>query len=209
MIAIQVAIGIVLAYAIIVNQKRLLALGSTVAKGLTFLAVVGFLGWLAVAAVSLGGEYAKAIVPPETLRKAMLMLGLIPIFILFALATVGTWLLGGLIIGERPSVSFAKLGELESKADPKGGQGCLVYLFIGFGAMMLHYLLSYPMWAYTPVGDWYEAVDRYGRANGWDDGLSVLFGSLLVQWVWIPLGFYYLWQRMRGDPVSQEPDPGN
>ena len=43
-----------------------------------------------------------------------------------------------------------------------------------------------------------------GRANGWDDALSMIFGAVLWQWVWIPLAIYFLAIRIKAG--SEKPE---
>ena len=78
-------------------------------------------------------------------------------------------------------------------------------ILAGFVVMLINAGLSFPVFAYTPIGIWYESVDRFGRSHGWDDGLSLLFGAVLWQWVWIPLAIRALIKKRRTALVTLKP----
>ena len=198
-IAIGIAVGIVLAYAIIVNQTKLLAFARWLLIGsLTFAAVLLILYALSSTFTFVGSQF-----PPFASRrfweKARILLGIVPIFALAFTATYGMALLAGLIVGKTPKMVSDSLWRL-SEGDPHKGRddlGCLSVLGLGLVMAALNWGLSFPVWAFTPIGHWYDAVDAYGRSNGWQDGLSIPFVAFLWQWVWIPLGAYFLIRRLR------------
>lgn len=194
MIAIQVAAGIILAYVIIVNQKRLLALGGQLLVLLAFAIGVGVLIW----AGSSAWNWVGSNITPRQTQKITALIGLMPVFILAGTGTAGMIMLGGLILGKKPELVLRGLGKALETTDTKNeNTGCLAFIALGVAMMLINWGLSYPVWAFTPAGEWYEAVDRWSRANGWADGGSVLFGAILWQWVWIPLGIYFLVKRLR------------
>lgn len=107
-------------------------------------------------------------------------------------------MLVGLLFAKRPEVIWRALVHVVESTETKNeNSGCGGMLALAFVAMLINYGLSYPVWRFTPIGEWYEAVDQWGRAAGWADSASVLFGALLWQWVWVPLGIYFLADRLR------------
>lgn len=194
MIAIQVAAGILLAYIIIVNQKKLLALGGQLLVLAAFAIGVLGLAWAGRAA----WEWLGSNISPQQTQKITALIGLIPVFILAATGVVGMIMLGGLVIGMKPNLVLPRLGHVLDTKDTKNeNSGCLAVLALVVGMMLINWGLSFPLWWFTPVGHWYEGVDRWSRANGWADGGGMLFGAVLWQWVWIPLGVYFVAKRLR------------
>ncbi len=194
MLALQVAAGIVLAYAIIVNQKKLIAVSGKLVGLLATLAAFGVIIWLGTAAV----RFTSASITPRVWHGLWTALTLIPVFILAFSGALGLLMLGALFLGATPQrvpSALWKALEGEPKKGSDAGCGKLIGLLVLM--VLINFGLSFPVWAYTPVGRWYDAVDAYGRATGWDDGLSILFGAMLWQWVWIPLAVYFLVQRVR------------
>lgn len=198
MLALQVAAGIVLAYVIIVNQRALLRLSGQLATLAAFIIALSAVVWTIVA----GASFASTRIPPHALEKALSMLVVAAVFPLAGTGGLGLLMLFAPIL-RRPPESVvraiqAPAGAEASESNGSGDRGCTVAFF---GLMMLalavNYALSFPVWALTPVGRWYDQVDVYGRATGWQDGLSILFGAVLWQWPWLPLGLYFLGKRLR------------
>lgn len=202
MIALQVAAGIVLAYLIIVNQKKLLALGGWVLGALATMVAIGALIWAGVAAV----QFAGSAISPKMWEKLWTLVGVIPVFILAFTAMLGMLLLAGLLVGRKPEAMSRGLFKALEVEDGKeaGTAGCIGLIGLGIAMMLVNYAISFPVWAFTPVGSWYEAVDAYGRSHDWKDGLSVFFGALLWQWVWIPLGIHFGVKRLRAGKPQRE-----
>ena len=195
MLAIQVTAGIVLAYVIIVNQKKLLELGGwLLGAACIFAAIVGVI-WAGSAAVQTAGN----IIPPKVWRTLWMLVTIIPFIVLAFTGTLGMLMLGGLVLRKEPAqVSNSTFKMMEG--DPKktnDHSGCLKMIGLFFFTGLVNFGLSFPVWAYTPIGGWYESIDAYGRANGWDDGLSMIFGAVLWQWVWMPLAIYFLSTRLK------------
>ena len=199
MLTLQIAAGIILAYVVIVNQRRLIAAGGWLLRLALICGVIAALVWVVGQAVQLGG----AAIPHKLWSKLLIMIGCIPLFALAASGTVGMMMLIGLVGGRRPE---QVLSAIKKVASPEGDErsGCL----FGIGMVILTFLinvgLSFPAWAYTPLGGWYAAVDTFSRANGWQDGLSAFFGMVLWQWVWIPVGFYFLVRKFRTATMQEE-----
>lgn len=196
MLAIQVAAGIVLAYVIIVNQKKLLALGGWLLGTIaTFAAIIGII-WAGSAAVQMAGN----VIPTKFWHSLWGLITLIPFFLLVFSGTLGMIMLCGLVVRKSPeSVSRSAFGMMEGDPKkPNDDSGCLKMIGLCFVTGLINFGLSFPVWAYTPIGGWYKSIDAFGRANGWDDGLSMIFGGVLWQWVWIPLGIYFLAKRFKG-----------
>jgi hypothetical protein len=84
----------------------------------------------------------------------------------------------------------------ERKKD--GDKGCLAVFFgLGLLVLVVNYALSFPVWAFTPIGKWYDSLYAYGMTTAWKDGLSILFSAVLWQWPWIPLGIYFAVKKSR------------
>lgn len=207
MLAIQVAAGIVLAYVIIVNQKKLLELGGwLLSAACIFVAIVGVI-WAGSAAVQMAGN----VIPPKVWWTLWALVIMIPFFVLAFTGTLGMLMLGGLVWRKEPAqVANSTFKMMEG--DPKeanDNSGCLKMIGLFFLTGLVNFGLSFPVWAFTPIGGWYESIDAYGRANGWDDGLSMIFGAVLWQWVWIPLAIYFLAIRLKARSKKPEPEDSN
>lgn len=209
MIALQVAAGILLAYFIIVNQKKLLAWGGKLIALLALLVALAAMIWAAVAAVQFLGSVVtspgvRQYLPHFQTDKILTMLGLIPIFILAATGGLGLAFLIGLFVRRPPErtgkaiLTAVEGGEKPSQKKNDNGYGC-VFVFFGLGALVLivNYPLSFLVWDRTPIGGWYDELYRYGMTTEWKDGLSLLFAAVLWQWPWIPLGFYFVTRKLR------------
>lgn len=191
MLTLQIAAGIVLAYIIIVNQQKVLAVGRWLLGAAAFCLVIVAIGWAGSAAV----QFAGSAVPQKVLGKLFILIGCVPLFALAASGSLGMMMLAGLLFGKRPERVLSAFTKL-CLPDGENRSGCLFGIALVMVTVLINFGLSFPVWAYTPIGNWYDAVDAYGRANGWQDGLSVFFGMALWQWVWIPLGIYFLVTRL-------------
>jgi hypothetical protein len=212
MIALQVAAGILLAYFVIVNQKKLLVWGGQLVSGLAMIAAIGAIIWAGWAGV----QFVAKVVPSETVQKVLTMFGLIPVFILVGTGSVGLALLIGLIFRRSPEATSKAIwvvvdgGDKPSRKNDRDGKGC-VYVFFGLTllALGINYLLSFPVWAYTPIGGWNDQLYRYGMITAWKDGLSLLFCAGLWQWPWIPLGLYFLMRRFKAGTAKPDEQLGD
>lgn len=200
MLALQVAAGIVLAYAIIVNQKKLLRWGGQLVSMLALLLGFGAIVWAVVAGV----QFVGASIPPGAMSKMLTMVGVIPVFILAMTGGLGLVMLFGLLFRRSPeSVAravqkVADGGDTASERKKDGDKGCLAVFFgLGLLVLVVNYALSFPVWAFTPIGTWYDSLYAYGMTTAWKDGLSILFGAVLWQWPWIPLGIYFALKKAR------------
>lgn len=200
MIAIQVAAGILLAYVIIVNQKRLLAFGGQLLVFAAFAIGLLALVWTGGAA----WEWLGTNISPRQTQKITAFIGLIPVFVLAATGVVGMIMLGGLVVGKKPELVLRGLGHALETKNKDENTGCLVIIALIVVMVFINWMLSFPLWWFTPVGEWYEGVDRWSRTNGWADGGSVLFGAVLWQWVWIPLGIYFATKPLRSRGEKSE-----
>lgn len=78
--------------------------------------------------------------------------------------------------------------EAEPAADvkPQSDDAALWWLFKwAFANFILTTTVYYAAAAVTPVGNIGNAIDAYSRANGWNDGLSVVSFVALLQWTWV------------------------
>jgi hypothetical protein len=193
MLAFQVAAGIVLAYAIIINQKKLLVFGGWLLGVVATLGAIWALLWAGTAAV----QFVGAHITPKLGAKLLTLLTIFPVFVLAFTATLGLLMLGGLIMGKKPRlVARGLFAALDSdKPSESNRAGCAGLIGLGMGMLLVNYLLSFPVWAYTPLGEWFGALYRYGMTTAWKDGLSILFAAVLWQWVWIPLGIHFAVDR--------------
>ena len=204
MLALQVAAGIVLAYAIIVNQKRLLAIGGWLLGALGVIIAVGSIIWAGTAAY----QYVGANISDRFWHKLGTLIGVIPIFILAATGSLGMLMLGGFFFRKKPEAvasAFFKATEANG-TNGADNTGCFLWVICALGMISINAAITYPVFMYTPVGSWYQLIDMYGRRNGWDDGLGILTYALLWQWVWIPLGAYFLIKRARRPTADLPPD---
>jgi hypothetical protein len=55
--------------------------------------------------------------------------------------------------------------------------------------MLSLYLIAQPLLDYTAVGDWYNALDRWSRTNGFADGGTGAVACVFFLWPFIPLHF--------------------
>ncbi|CAN5502696.1 hypothetical protein BH10PSE14_BH10PSE14_31800 [soil metagenome] len=207
MLALQVAAGIVLAYVVIVNQRKLLTWGKGLLSTAIFLAITGF---ILLCVIGLYQTAHDRLTSPEPLpawaSKLITMLGIIPIFILGFTGAAGLLCLIGLAFQKTPAETMkvvtaaANDGDATKKVDDKGCMG----IAFGAGLLMLavNYALSWPVFAYTPLGAWSDQLYRYGMTNEWKDGLQLLFFGVLWQWPWIPVGIYYLMKRLKARGVA-------
>jgi len=57
---------------------------------------------------------------------------------------------------------------------------------------------------YTVVGDWFDVVDQWGRANGMEDGLSVSLCAFCLLWPYIPLHALNQFAKMHARRLPDE-----
>jgi len=125
-------------------------------------------------------------------------LSLIPLVILVVTASIGMLLLIGLIIAGEPKSVFRRLqAGQEYNETEKGALGCGAAVAFAGVMGLINYGLSYPLWAFTPVGRWYDAWAQWGLSHGWEGALGPLLGALMCQWVWIPLAGHFLAKQLR------------
>lgn len=200
MLALQVAAGIVLAYAIIVNQEKLLRWGGQLVSVLALLLGVGAVIWAVVA----GAQFVGTSIPPRAISKMLTIAGVIPVFILAMTGGLGLVMLLGPLFRRSPESAaravqkVADGGDTRSERKKDGDKGCIA-VFFGLGLLVfsVNYALSFPVWAFTPIGTWHDSLYAYGMTTAWKDGLSLLFAAVLWQWPWIPLGIYFAVKKSR------------
>ena len=196
MLAVQVALGIVLAYVIISNQKKLLIAGGWLMRTMGVLIGIGLFIWAVTVTVQSSSSWLPPRFWPKLWHGVTELTGIMFIFALGATATLGMVLLFHLF--RTGSSGSARVLPPALNADPdKKSRKDGSWRIMGLALLMftINLGLSFPLWAYTPIGRWYEAVDAYGRANGWNDGLSLFFCAVLWQWFWLPVGVNYVIRR--------------
>lgn len=199
LLAIQVAAGIVLAYAIIVNQRALLRWGGQIVSTLAVLLCIGAIVWALVAAA----QFIGASIPNAIVQDLLMVTSIGLLFILAMTAGLGLVMLFGLISRFGPKraaryvVTTLGSGTASTRKSGHGKGGVGVFLGLALLAGVVNYALSFPVWAYTPFGSWDDALYAYGMTTNWKDGLSVLFSAILCQWPWIILGPYFVVKRAR------------
>ena len=191
MIALQVAAGIVLAYVIIVNQRAILRVARQLSA--MVMGIVGFvaLGWFAYSLSS-----AATSRWPVMSSKIGTALGASFVFGLFLAGGYGLILIARTVFKtHRPIL----------EGDGKGP----VAIVAGFALLnvLLVYALSWPILAFTPAGNWFDAADRWSRLNGHADAASMLITGVACLW---PLPIMWLLKHFRATPAADDrPDPAS
>lgn len=188
MLTLQIAAGIVLAYAIIANRFALLralewsfnaivVVGGTIALGIGAIWLLGLLG-----------SYWRDIVNWAAFIAALAM---------------------GLAGGYGLRVLFRhffprRKGPKPPNTHTDGDDPTATIALFGWAVlnMLLLWGLSWPLYAYTPFGGWWDDLDAWSRANGWDDLWTVFFGTAFMLWPFIPLSL--LTQRRNSDSEGSE-----
>lgn len=188
MIAIQVAIGIVLAYVIIVNQRVLLRFGKAAATFIVFAAVAGIAVYLLSAAY-------EAVAPSISLNvgKILAKLGAIAV----AIPMMIIWVVGGLAL--RTVYYLAK-----NRSPPEVENDNELGMWFGWAMMnSVVMMMVYSLLSFTPLYHTYDSVDAWSRANGHDDFWPMAMFVVSLLWPLIPL--WFLRRRAQGRTSTVQP----
>lgn len=184
-LTIQIAAGIVLAYAVIANRQTILKSAKWLAGALAVIACFGFLIWLGSGAIDAASPYVGKFYP-KIARFAGGML-------LLAFGFVGGICL--LLLADA-------LGWRKGKEDSE-----LLIAAASFANVAFVALVSWPILAFTIIGDWYDAIDQWSRASGYADGGALAVAAVFWLWPIIPL---WLLSRRNAQPepvgIQVKPD---
>lgn len=185
LLTLQIAVGIVLAYAVIANRHLILKSARWLAGALAILAFLGILIWLGSETIGAASPYVGKFYP-KIARFAGVML----------ILTVG--LVGGICLLQLAHT----LGWRKGKEDSDGLVAAASFANVAFVS-----LLTWPILAFTIMGDWYGAVDQWSRANGYADGGALAVAAVFWLWPIIPL---WLLSRRDAQPepegLQEQPD---
>lgn len=181
----QIAAGIVIAYAVIANRRAIITSARWLGGALAVIAFFWVLIWL-------GGEAIGAATPyvanyyPKIARFAGAML----------ILAVG--LVGGICLLQLAHT----LGWRKGKEDSEG-----LVAAASFANVALVALVAWPILSFTIVGDWYDAIDHWSRANGYADGGSLAGAAFFWLWPIIPLWLLSRRDARPSEPATQEKSP--
>lgn len=184
-LTIQIAAGIVLAYAVIANRHAIMKSTRWLGGALAVIAFFGLLIWLGGEAVGAASPYVGKFYP-KIARFAGVMLILL----------VG--LMGGITL----LLLAHMLGWRKGKKDSQGLVAVASFANVAFVA-----LVTWPILAFTIIGDWYDAIDQWSRANGYADGGALALAA--VFWLWPIIPLWLLSRRnARSEPegIQVQPD---
>lgn len=167
---VQIALGIVLGF-LLIQYHRQIGHGIWLLLSLLLaIAVVVFFVWV-------GNEAVSSITEDGALMR--FWRGLTSMVIpLLALVIVAA---GGL--------GFQFLVEMWRKPKPKAAEDETSWpiLMYSLANCVLITFVYYGLAAFTPLGVVGDSIDSYSRANGWQDGLSVLAFAAVTLWPWLAL----------------------
>ena len=164
-LTIQIAAGIVLAYALIANRLAIMKSAKWLAGALVVIACFGFMIWLGSGAIDEASPYVGKFYP----RIARFAGGML---------IVAAGLVGGISL----LLLAGALGWRKGKEDSE----MLIAAASAANAAFVA-IVTWPILSFTIIGDWYDAIDQWSRANGYADGGT--FAVAAVFWLWpiIPL----------------------
>ena len=171
MIAIQVAAGIVLAYVIIVNQRRLLRFSGWLLSAILIIGAIAAIGAGSSLALGALGPYW-----PKIWSATKLALGMCVI--------LPCWFTGayGLIL------LFRRIFRT-SRPDLSGEGNAPFIILVAFAMLntLIMWLVGWPLLEFTVAGRWYDSIDMWSRSSGYDDGAVVTMHAALSLWTMIPV----------------------
>lgn len=179
-LTLQIAAGIVIAYAVIANRLAIIKSARWLGGALAVIAFFGVLIWLGGEAIGAASPYIGKFYP-KIARFAGIML----------ILAVG--LVGGICLLQLAHM----LGWRRGKEDSEGLVAAASFANVAFVS-----LLSWPILAFTIIGDWYGAIDQWSRANGYADGGALAVASVFWLWPIIPL---WLLSRRNAQPEPEGP----
>ena len=165
MLVVQIAAGIILAYALITNRGSVLKWANW--------AMVAFVGAAALAALIWTGSEAVGAVSPYLPRFYSKVGNAI-----FGMGVVAIAVFGG----------FCLLQLCQAFGWRKGKESSQIAVAVSSIANAgLVWLVSWPILEFTIVGNWYAAIDLWSRAHGYADAGSVGVASVFWLWPVLPL----------------------
>jgi len=176
-LTLQIAAGIVLAYAVIANRQILGRFVAWIAVLVLIVAAIGVVVWL-------GGEGVKA-ASPHLPKLGMYLVGLL---------VICAGLIGGICLLQ---IAYA-LGWRDGGTD---GSSNVLVAGACVANIVLVYLVTWPILSYTPLGDWYGRVDNWSRKNGFAD-LGVMTVAAIV-WLWPIVPLWFLSARASPQPEQE------
>ena len=177
---IQIASGIVLGFAIIAYRSSFVKFARWIMAFIAILIAFAVILWLGTEAVKVAEPYAGKFYGTAGLLVAVvsaLSFGIIGGFCLVELGYDLGWL-------KRKSSDVDELSEN------------LIFA-TGITNAFFVYLVTWPLLAFTPVGDWYAALDRWSQSNGFSFGGAVAVAGICWLWPAIPLWLYSRQKRER------------
>jgi hypothetical protein len=172
LLVIQIAAGIVLGFAIIAYREALLKSAKWIAAIVGLFILIGVVGWIGTEAVGAAQPYFG-----KFSGKIGMILGGI-----FALVF---GVLGGVGLVEL----CHEMGWLKRKPSTIGGTSENVIFAASVANVLLVYLVTWPVLYFTPIGDLYEGIDQWSRANGFADGGVIGVAGIFWLWPFLPLWF--------------------
>lgn len=159
-LTLQIAAGIVIAYAVIANRQAIIKSASWLGGALAVIAFFVVLIWLGGEAIGVASPYIGKFYPKiARFAGAMLILA------------VG--LMGGICLLQLAHA----LGWRKGKEDSEGLVAAASIANVAFVA-----LVAWPILSFTIIGDWYDAIDQWSRVNGHADGGALAVAA--VFWLW-------------------------
>lgn len=159
-LTLQIAAGIVIAYAVIANRQAIIKSASWLGGALAVIAFLVVLIWLGGEALGAASPYIGKFYP-KVARFVGVML----------ILAIG--LIGGICLLQLAHA----LGWRKGKEDSEG-----LVAAASFANVALVALVTWPILSFTIIGDWYDAIDQWSRVNGHADGGALAVAA--VFWLW-------------------------
>lgn len=193
LLIVQIALGILLGYALIRNYDRIAKLAKPVLWGLLALLILG----VVIIAGSLAMDAANDAIANNPKLSRLLETGLY--------IAVGAVCLGIFAIG---ASAFASLvdevaPDFFKDLDVKGPwwkRLVGIALLLGFLSSGLFW--SLPIFEGTAIGTVLDDIDEWSRSNGYKDAGSTLFVAITYLW---PIPVLLAWRRWRGEREAPAP----
>ena len=183
----QIAAGIVLGFAIIAYRGAIFKSGKWLVSVAFVLVMLGLVVWGANEAVSAAKPYAG-----EFFAKIGMIIFMIPILAFGAAGGWGLWELLRIVL-RREKKPRSDTFELT------------IFAFMSMLNAMIVALVTWPLLSYTIIGDWYDRIDQWSRANGHSDSGAIAVASLFWLWPYLPL--VLIWRRRtRADGAHKDSD---
>jgi hypothetical protein len=169
---IQIAAGIVLGFAIIAYRAALLKSAKWIAIIVGVAILIGVVRWIGIEAVEAAepsfGKFAR------------------DIGVYFG----GTFVLFSGMLGGLGFLGLChEMGWLKRKPYTTGGTSGYVVFAASVANVLLVFLVMGLVSMYTPVGDLFEGMDQWSRANGFADAVTTVVIAIFFLWPFLPLWF--------------------